>query len=62
MFKRGILCIGSHNISYSHSEADVSTLLNAYKEVLHIIYLAVYKGKMSELLEVEPLQPLFKVR
>ena len=62
MFKRGILSIGSHNISYSHSEADVSTLLNVYKEVLHIIYLAVHKGKMSELLEVEPLKPLFKVR
>ena len=62
MFKRGVLSIGSHNISYSHSEEDVSSLLNAYKEVFYIIYLAVHKGKMSKLLEVEPLRPLFKVR
>ena len=62
MFKRGVLSIGSHNISYSHSEEDVSSLLNAYKEVFYIIYLAVHKGKMRELLEVEPLRPLFKVR
>ena len=62
MFKRGVLSIGSHNISYAHSEEDVSNLLNAYKEVFYIIYLAVHKGKMSKLLEVEPLRPLFKVR
>ena len=62
MFKRGILIISTHNISTSHTNEDVSKLLQAYDEVLPIIAKAVNENMMSELLEVEALEPLFKVR
>jgi len=62
MFKRGILTIGTHNISYSHTDADVTALLNAYDEVFEIISDSINKGKLTDLLEAEPLIPLFKIR
>ena len=33
VFARGILTLGSHNISYAHSDADSSKLLGVYNEV-----------------------------
>ena len=62
MLARGILTIGSHNMSYSHSDADIETLLKAYDEVLPIISQAVKEKKLRDLLRAEPLQPLFRVR
>lgn len=62
MFKRGILTIGTHNISYSHGDAEVAMLLKAYDEVLPLIANGIRDGKMHELLEVKPLEPVFKVR
>lgn len=62
MFQRGILCFGSHNMSYAHSEADVAQLLKAYDEVFALLYAGAVEGRMSELLRCKPLEPLFKVR
>ncbi|MEW6165099.1 MAG: aminotransferase class III-fold pyridoxal phosphate-dependent enzyme [Pseudomonadota bacterium] len=62
MFARGILTIGSHNMSYSHSDADLDKLLSAYGEVIPLLTEAVRHKKLEALLRCEPLQPLFKVR
>ena len=62
MFARGILIIGSHNMSYAHSDADVAALLAAYDEVLPILRAAVHQGDLLDRLHCEPLKPLFKVR
>lgn len=62
MFARGILIIGSHNMSYAHSDADVAALLAAYDEVLPILRAAVDQGDLLDRLHCEPLKPLFKVR
>jgi glutamate-1-semialdehyde 2,1-aminomutase len=62
MFARGILIIGSHNMSYAHSDADVAALLAAYDEVLPILRDAVDQGDLLDRLHCEPLKPLFKVR
>jgi glutamate-1-semialdehyde 2,1-aminomutase len=32
MFKRGILTLGSHNLSFSHTKADIDSLLGVYQE------------------------------
>ena len=37
MLARGILTVGTHNLSFAHSEDDVEMLLTAYDEVLGII-------------------------
>lgn len=62
IFKRGIIMIGTHNLSYSHSDEDVRRLLEVYDEVLPIVGKAVKQKTLYERLEAEPLQPLFKVR
>lgn len=62
MFARGILTIGSHNMSYSHSDADLDKLFNAYDEVIPMLVQGVRQNKLESMLRCEPLQPLFKVR
>lgn len=62
MFVRGILTIGSHNMSYSHSDADLNMLLTAYREVIPMLVDAVRNRKLETMLRCESLQPLFKVR
>jgi glutamate-1-semialdehyde 2,1-aminomutase len=58
----GILCLGSHNLSAAHGEADVDRLLEIYRGLLPRIAAAVSAGRIGELLSVEPLQPVFRVR
>jgi glutamate-1-semialdehyde 2,1-aminomutase len=59
---RGILCLGTHNVSYAHTEADVSRLMQVYDEVFPILRDAVEEGAMKQYLRCAPLQPLFRVR
>jgi len=61
MFARGILTLGTHNMSYAHSDEDVQRLLDAYDEVLQTLKTAV-GGKLEQLLVCKPLEPLFKIR
>ncbi|MDB5815208.1 MAG: aminotransferase class-III [Rhodocyclales bacterium] len=62
MFARGIITLGTHNISYAHGEADVDRLLAVYDEVLPILNDAVINGRLEKLLRCAPLEPLFKIR
>jgi glutamate-1-semialdehyde 2,1-aminomutase len=62
MFSRGILTLGTHNMSYSHNDTDIANLLAAYDAVLPILKDAVDNKKMAEYLRCKPLEPLFKIR
>jgi glutamate-1-semialdehyde aminotransferase len=62
MFARGILTLGTHNLSYAHSDEDIETLLSAYDAVLPSLRAAVDRGDLPARLHGEPLKPLFKVR
>jgi glutamate-1-semialdehyde 2,1-aminomutase len=62
MFRRGILTIGTHNISYAHDDVDVAKLLGAYDEVLPLLVSAVKDANLEHFLEAKPLEPVFKVR
>ena len=62
MFARGILTIGSHNMSYSHSDTDLEKLFRAYDEVIPMLVEGVRQNKLESMLHCQPLQPLFKVR
>jgi len=57
------LFLGTHNLSYAHSEADIEQLLAAYDEIFPIIasFLAD-DSPLGEHLRCKPLMPLFKVR
>ena len=62
VFARGILTIGSHNMTYAHSDSDILKLLKVYDEVFAIIKGAFIKRNLNELLQTKPLAPLFKIR
>lgn len=62
MFARGILTIGAHNMSYSHSESDIEKLFRAYDEVLSMLVEGVRDNKLQSMLKCAPLEPLFKIR
>ena len=62
VLRRGILIIGTHNLSYAHTKLDIQCLLAVYDEVFPIIKKAVDQEKMPELLETEVLEPLFALR
>lgn len=62
MLLRGILISTSHNISYSHSEADLKSLFSAYDEVFCLIARCLAEGNIREKLVGKPIEPLFKVR
>jgi glutamate-1-semialdehyde 2,1-aminomutase len=62
LLQRGVLSVGTHNVSYAHTQADVALLLDAYGEVLPMIGNALDSGTLRQALRCEPLAPLFKVR
>jgi glutamate-1-semialdehyde 2,1-aminomutase len=60
LLKRGILWGGFHNLSFSHSDADLEHTLAAYREVLSILGAAVASGSVREALRGEPVEPVFR--
>lgn len=62
VFARGILTIGSHNLSYAHSDLDIERLLTVYDEVFAILGQAVNHLTLEKQLRCQPLEPLFKIR
>ncbi len=62
LFARGFLTLGTHNMSYAHSDADVAGLLAAYGETLPLVAEAVRARDAKRFLRCKPLEPLFKVR
>lgn len=62
MLQRGFLSVGTHNVNYAHTEADVQALVAAYAEVLPMIGRCLDKNALVDALRCKPLVPLFKVR
>jgi glutamate-1-semialdehyde 2,1-aminomutase len=62
MFANGIFIIGSHNISYSHSENDIDKLISSYSSYFEKVREVIEKGNLKSVLKCEPLIPLFKIR
>jgi len=62
MFKRQMLMLGAHNISYAHTTEDINRLLHAYDEILPLIKQSIEEQSLLEKLNCKPLVPLFRVR
>jgi glutamate-1-semialdehyde 2,1-aminomutase len=62
LLQRGVLSVGTHNVSYAHSLSDVTSLLEVYGEVLPMIGRLLDAGQLRNALRCEVLVPLFKVR
>jgi glutamate-1-semialdehyde 2,1-aminomutase len=62
LFERGILFLGTHNLSAAHTDAHVERLLSTYAELLPWIFGKATDGGVASVLKTEPLVPLFTVR
>jgi glutamate-1-semialdehyde 2,1-aminomutase len=62
LHQRGFLSVGTHNISYAHTDEDIRSLIGAYAEVLPAAGAHLKAGTLRESLRCDPLVPLFKVR
>jgi glutamate-1-semialdehyde 2,1-aminomutase len=62
-FARGILMIGTHNLSYATNESDIERLLRAYDEAFVVLSQMLRdNAPLDRYLHCEPLTPLFAVR
>lgn len=62
VFFRGVLTVGTHNISFAHSEDDVRFLLKTYNEVFEQITSVLREKDLQDRLFCKPLEPLFRIR
>lgn len=62
IFERGLLVLGTHNVTLAHKEKIVKKISEIYYEVFEIMKDQIEKGTLKNELKVEPLKPLFKVR
>jgi len=62
LHQSGILSVGTHNMSFAHSAADVATLVSAYARILPLIGDKLDTNTLRSALRCAPLVPLFKVR
>jgi glutamate-1-semialdehyde aminotransferase len=60
LFARGILWSGVHNMSFSHTDADVVRTLTAYREALITLREAVDAGSVRQALLGAPVEPVFR--
>lgn len=60
LIRRGILWAGFHNLSFSHTEEDLSHLLAAYREALGVLRAALDRGDVRGALLGEPVEPVFR--
>jgi glutamate-1-semialdehyde 2,1-aminomutase len=62
MFANGVFMLGTHNISYAHSDNDVGHLIRTYGIYFDKVKEAIEKNNLKSLLHCKPLKPLFKLR
>jgi len=62
MLRKGILILGTHNVSYAHSDEDIKVLLNVYQEIIPTLTSALNPAVLAKTLACEALEPLFKIR
>ncbi|MBK8939356.1 MAG: aminotransferase class III-fold pyridoxal phosphate-dependent enzyme [Polyangiaceae bacterium] len=60
MLARGVLWGGFHNLSFSHSDAEVAQVLGAYKEVLPLLAEALADKSVEKRLRGKLLEPVFR--
>jgi glutamate-1-semialdehyde 2,1-aminomutase len=62
IFERGLLVLGTHNVTLAHKQKVMKKISEIYFEVFEFMKDKISRGTLREELKVEPLKPLFKVR
>ena len=60
MLARGVLWQGFHTMCFSHTDADVALVLEAYRDVLPMLKDVVDAGTLKTALRGEPVEPVFR--
>ncbi len=60
LIRMGILWAGIHNMSYSHTEADIRYTLESYDEALAFVAKHVKEGTVAKALRGTPVEPVFR--
>lgn len=62
MMDNGILTLGSHLLSYAHSDQDIDVMIKTYDQFLDKLHKHINAKTLYDAIRCEPLRPLFKVR
>ncbi|MEQ8603714.1 MAG: aminotransferase class III-fold pyridoxal phosphate-dependent enzyme [Marivibrio sp.] len=62
MAQRGVLTLGSHNISYAHDARDLRHVVSAYADVLALMAEKLESAQLEQELRAPKLVPIFQVR
>jgi len=62
MFSNGVFTLGTHNLSFSHSEKDIADLITSYSSFFTKVNNGLRKGDLLSYLKCEALKPLFRLR
>lgn len=62
MAKHGVLVLSAHNICYSHNQADMRRVLEAYDKALGVVATELASGELEKHLPFSPVYPAFTVR
>ena len=62
VFEGKLLVLGTHNVSLAHTTKIQNRILDIYSDCLRKVRKAIEVGSLREKLEVDPLEPLFKIR
>ena len=60
MIRRGVLWAGFNTMCFAHNEADVATVLDAYRESLAVLKDALGSNTVRSVLRGEPVEPVFR--
>ena len=62
MMSSGILCLGSHILTYAHTQKDIRYLLKTYDLFFEKLKRSIKMNNLDEYIHCEVIEPLFKVR
>lgn len=62
MLACGVLINASHNICYTHNQADLNTVISAYEYSLAVVRDALDRGDLMQRIGNQVIQPVFQVR
>jgi glutamate-1-semialdehyde 2,1-aminomutase len=62
MMDNGILCLGSHLLTYAHSDEDIDLMIRSYDSFIEKLKEGLEHRSLEGMLRCDALRPLFTVR
>jgi glutamate-1-semialdehyde 2,1-aminomutase/spore coat polysaccharide biosynthesis protein SpsF len=62
MLSSGVLINGGHNVTFAHSESDISNILSAWEAALNVVAQELTTGQLEARLGLPVIEPIFSVR